>query len=194
MSRISFGVVGAGWRTEFYMRIAAAAPDVFETPIVVVRNSAKAALFGQQWGCDVCGAVEDMLSRRKLDFAVTSVPWAPNPDIVKDLVRHGVPVLSETPPAPDVRALIELWNYVKQHDGRVCVAEQYFLRQRWALVWNVGFVGDQQHAAFEAFAAQRFRRPAARLASTDYHEGSIVRHTPSASVDAETLSRPRGRR
>jgi predicted dehydrogenase len=42
MSRISFGVVGAGWRTEFYMRIAAAAPDVFETPSVVGRNSAKA--------------------------------------------------------------------------------------------------------------------------------------------------------
>lgn len=187
MSRISFGVVGAGWRTEFYMRIAAAAPDVFETPIVVVRNSAKAALFGQQWGCDVCGAVEDMLSRRKLDFAVTSVPWAPNPDIVKDRVRHGVPVLSETPPAPDVRALIELWNYVKQHDGRVCVAEQYFLQPYFSAVRRVidsgrlGVVSQAQISAAHGYHGMSLMR---KTLGIDFENATIFSRSFAAPLVA----------
>ena len=70
MSRIRFGIVGAGWHAGFFLRNAATALEHFEIPVVVARNP---------------------------DFAVTSVSWATNPEIVKNLVRRGVPVLCETP-------------------------------------------------------------------------------------------------
>ena len=49
MSRIQFGVVGAGWRAEFFLRIAAAAPEHFELPTVVARNPENAKRFAATW-------------------------------------------------------------------------------------------------------------------------------------------------
>ena len=60
------------------------------------------------------------------DFIVTAVPWAANPAIVEQAVHRGVPVLSETPPAPDLAALRSLWDAVGR-SGLVQVAEQYLL-------------------------------------------------------------------
>ena len=97
MSRIGFGIVGAGWRAEFFLRIAAAAPEHFEMPVVVARNPEKAKRFADLWPCAIVATTDEMLAGRTLDFAVTSVSWATNPEIVKNLVRRGVPVLCETP-------------------------------------------------------------------------------------------------
>ena len=55
-----------------------------------------------------------------LDFVVTSLPWATNPELIKVLVERGVPVLSETPPAPEVADMIDLWEYVEEKGGKVC--------------------------------------------------------------------------
>jgi predicted dehydrogenase len=60
------------------------------------------------------------------DFIVTAVPWAANPAMVEQAVHRGVPVLSETPPAPDLAALRSLWDAVGR-SGLVQVAEQYLL-------------------------------------------------------------------
>ncbi len=35
MGKIRFGVVGAGWRAEFFTRVAGAAPDVFAVPVLL---------------------------------------------------------------------------------------------------------------------------------------------------------------
>ncbi len=50
------------------------------------------------------------------------------------LVERGVPVLSETPPAPEVADVIDLWEYVEDKGEKVCVAEQYFLQPYYAAV------------------------------------------------------------
>ena len=153
MSRIRFGLVGAGWRAEFYLRIAAAAPEFFEMPAVVVRNPEKAKAFAEQWQSPVFATTDEMLAGGDLHFVVTSVPWAPNPGIVKELVRRGVPVLSETPPAPDLEGLVDLWNFVQASDGRVSVAEQYFLQPRFAAIRQVidaGLIGAVSQAQISA--------------------------------------------
>jgi predicted dehydrogenase len=60
------------------------------------------------------------------DFVVTAVPWDANPAVIVEAVERGLPVLAETPPAPDREGLRALWQAVGE-SGLVQVAEQYLL-------------------------------------------------------------------
>jgi predicted dehydrogenase len=60
------------------------------------------------------------------DFVVTAVPWDANPGVIRAAAERGLPVLAETPPAPDLDGLRALWDAVGG-SGRVQVAEQYLL-------------------------------------------------------------------
>ena len=43
-------------------------------------------------------------------------------------MNRGIPVLSETPPAPDLTALLKLYQHYKEKNGKIQVAEQYHLQ------------------------------------------------------------------
>ena len=58
----------------------------------------------------------------KIRFGVVGSGW------------RAVPVLSETPPAPEVADMIDLWEYLEQKGEKVCVAKQYFLQPCYAAV------------------------------------------------------------
>ena len=92
----------------------------------LARRSEKVNLLARTWGCSTYATMDSMLEKESLDFVITSLPWATNPELIKVLVEHGVPVLFETPPAPEVADMIDLWEYVEEKGGKVCVAEQYF--------------------------------------------------------------------
>jgi len=110
----SFVVVGAGWRAEMFWRLAAALPDL-RCLGAVVRSprSLPVPTFAS-------------LDEVRPDFVVTAVPWDANPAVVRDAVRRGLPVLAETPPAPDADGLRALWSAVGA-SGLVQVAEQYLM-------------------------------------------------------------------
>jgi predicted dehydrogenase len=110
----SFVVVGAGWRAEMFWRLAGALPDV-ECLGAVVRTPR-----------DLPVPAFASLDEVRPDFVVTAVPWGANPAVVEDAVRRGLPVLAETPPAPDVPGLHALWSAVGG-SGLVQLAEQYLL-------------------------------------------------------------------
>jgi predicted dehydrogenase len=110
----SFVVVGAGWRAEMFWRLAAGLPDV-ECLGAVVRSPRELPV-----------RTFASLDEVRPDFVVTAVSWGPNPGVIVDAVRRGLPVLSETPPAPDLAGLRELWAAVGD-SGLVQVAEQYLL-------------------------------------------------------------------
>jgi predicted dehydrogenase len=95
---------------------------------VVVRDAAKGHAFESKWGVPAFRTVDELLEQVPLQFAVTCVPWDVNPSIVKVLTTRGVPVLSETPPAPDVAQMTDLCRSVVANGGKVQVAEQYHLR------------------------------------------------------------------
>ena len=114
----SFAVVGAGWRAGAYWRLAADLEDV-SCVGVVVRSSRRLPV-------PTFGSLDECLAVAKPDFLVTAVPWAVNPGVVEQAVDRGVPVLSETPPAPDLAGLRMLWEAVGR-SGLVQVAEQYLL-------------------------------------------------------------------
>ena len=153
MKQIRFGMVGAGWRAAFYLRIARALPDRFAVTGVVVRNAEKRERFARVWGCPVHASLEEMLAADDPLFVVTSVPWPVNPGLVKELVQRGKPVLSETPPALDLAQMTDLYRTVGERGGTVQVAEQYFLQPHHAARLEVirsGVIGTVSQAQISA--------------------------------------------
>ena len=125
MSKIEFGIVGgAGWRAEFYLRIAAALPERFHITGMVVRNEEKACGVESAWGVRTYRTIDEMLRAGAPAFVVTSVPWAANPAVICELTARQVPVLSETPPARDVSEMTGLVDFIRT-GAKIQVAEQY---------------------------------------------------------------------
>jgi predicted dehydrogenase len=120
----SIAVIGAGWRAQFFIRLAKMMPEKFEIVGVVARTEDVRTELSLEFGVQTFSSVSQLLSYKKPDFAVTSVSWDANPGIVEELVNAGVHVLSETPPAPTLEALQQLWKQVGS-SGLVQVAEQY---------------------------------------------------------------------
>jgi predicted dehydrogenase len=121
---VRFGIVGHGWRADFYLRLARLLPTRFECVGVVVRRPEVAARLGRQWGVATFAGMGELLADAAPEVVVTSVPREANPGVVQSLVEHGTVVLAETPPAGDVEGLRELWGAVGA-SGLVQVAEQH---------------------------------------------------------------------
>ena len=93
---------------------------------------------------------------------MVSVPWPVTPEVIREVVALGIPVLAETPPAPDAEGLRELW----------------------ADVGSTGLVQVAEHSPFHAVARgpdrggrpDRRRRRAYRSRSTHlYHAVALIR-------------------
>lgn len=138
-----FAVVGSGWRARFFLRLASMAPERLQVTSVVTRSSERGEELTAAWGVRTVRSVAEALAERP-EFVVASVTWEHMPVLVRELVAAGVPVLAETPPAPDPAGLRSLWADVGG-GGRVQVAEQYLLMPghaaRLALVRD-GVIGD----------------------------------------------------
>jgi predicted dehydrogenase len=122
----TFGVIGSGWRSAFFLRLARAAPDRLRATAVVTRSAARGAEVTARWGVPTCRSARELLAAERPDFVIVSVPWPVAPDATRELVALGVHVLAETPPAPDLPGLRALWTDVGASE-LVQVAEQYLL-------------------------------------------------------------------
>lgn len=127
---IRFGVVGTGWRTEFFLRVAQARPDLFEAVGVVSRDPARTAAWAKPFGVPLYASLDELLHQNPL-FVITSVPWDSNPGIITTLAERGIPVLSETPPATHADEMTALYRLVEQ-GAKIAVAEQYHLHPHHA--------------------------------------------------------------
>ncbi|MDT3345435.1 Gfo/Idh/MocA family protein [Microbacterium aquilitoris] len=119
-----FAIIGTGWRSEFFLRIAAAAPERLQAVGVLARSDASAARVAG-WNVPIHRSLDDLLAARP-DFVIASVSWPAMPAVITELVERGVRVLAETPPAPDADGLRKLWHDVGA-SRLVQVAEQYML-------------------------------------------------------------------
>jgi predicted dehydrogenase len=120
----SIAVIGAGWRAQFYIRLAKMMPEKFEIVGVVARKEDVRTKLNLDFGVQTFSSVSQLLSYKKPDYAIVSVSWDANPGIVEELVTAGIHVLCETPPAPTLEALQALWKNVGS-SAMVQVAEQY---------------------------------------------------------------------
>jgi len=124
MCKTKFVIIGGGWRSEFYLRIAKEMPERFEVSGMVIRNDVKGKEIAKKWNVKVFTSIENLLKVINPSFAVVSVPREVCPKIIKELTLKNIPVLAETPPAEDLEGLIEL-NKLTRDGAKVQVAEQY---------------------------------------------------------------------
>ena len=122
----TYAVVGSGWRSEFFLRFSRLLGDNLNLVGVVARNDSKRAEISSTYDVPTYQSVSDLLKVTSPDFVVVAVSWEQNPLVVTEIVAAGIPVLCETPPAPDVEGLRKLWNSVGA-SNLVQVAEQYHL-------------------------------------------------------------------
>ncbi len=123
-SPVPVGIVATGWRADFFAKLALGMPDRFALVGVVSRRPESAERAAAAWGVTAYATPAELVRAQRPEFVVSSVPWSANPDVVRELVDAGTAVLTETPPAPDVDGLRQLWAAVGGAN-RVQVAEQY---------------------------------------------------------------------
>jgi len=175
-SQVTFGVVGTGWRAQFYLRLARLLPDRLAITGVGVRRASTAARVTERWGLPAYLSPAELARHQRPDFVVSSVPWKANPGTVTALVEAGMRVLSETPPAPDIDGLRALWSSVGRLD-QVQVAEQYLLMPGHA-------------ARREIVARGSIGTPSSvQVSSThNYHAVSMMRGLLGTGFDPPTVS------
>lgn len=124
MAPIRYGIVGSGWRAEFFARMARLMPERFACTGVVTRTAERGAEVEAAWGVPTVRTIEELVvgGAERPEFVVVAVPWPVTPEATRELVAMDVPVLAETPPAPDADGLRALWSDVGA-SGLVQVAE-----------------------------------------------------------------------
>ena len=179
----TFGVIGSGWRSAFFLRLAQAVPDRLRATGVVTRSAGRGEQIEARWDVPTFRSVAELLlAPGAPDYVIVSVPWAVTPEATRELVALGAHVLAETPPAPDLAGLRALWADVGA-SGRVQVAEQYLLMPG--------------HAARRAIVADgAIGEPTSvQVSSTHlYHAISLIRGLLGVRFAPAVVSRPHVRR
>ena len=161
MAKLRYLVVGSGWRSLFYVRIAQALPQQFELCAVLCRSEEKADQL-RRYGAPASTSAEACAALRP-DFVVVAVNKAALAQVSREWLDRGFAVLCETPAALEEEQLRGLWQ-LHSAGARLQIAEQYWLYPALA-------------ARLEAVRQGLVGRPAfARLSlAHGYHAASLAR-------------------
>ena len=159
---IKYGIIGAGWRSEFYLRIAALMPDTFKVSGIYIRNKQKREEFSQKYNAPIFDTLEKLL-QTDFDFIVSCVNKAGICDTVKELGSKNIPLLTETPIGTSISEIDDFLAEIKP-DWRVQVAEQFHFQPRNAAIKRViesGILGEITQVQLSC--------------CHDYHAASLIR-------------------
>lgn len=120
---VRIGLVGTGWRADFFLRLAAVLPDC-EVVAVATRDADKGAAIEAAWSIPATRTAAELVDSYRPHFVVASVARAAMPAVIQTVASRGVAVLAETPPATDLISMQELWAALDRPE-LVQVAEQY---------------------------------------------------------------------
>jgi predicted dehydrogenase len=173
---VRFGIVGAGWRAHFFLRVARQLPERFRVSGVVARDPARAAAITAAWQVPAYRDLGELLAAETPAFVVLSVPRLIAPDLLAELAGRRVPALTETPPAADLAGLHAVWQLVA---GGACiqVAEQYLFQPLHAArlaVVRSGRLGRVSHAQVSV--------------AHDYHGISLLRLLLDVRFEQATIT------
>lgn len=127
--RISFGIIGDGWRAAFYHEIARKLPQHFRVSAVYIRDSSKRTETEARWQTAVVESVEQLAACS--DFVVLAVAKPAAAAWLLHLAERHIPVLAETPTAAGEEELAQLLPLAAQNP-LIQVAEQYPLQPHQA--------------------------------------------------------------
>jgi predicted dehydrogenase len=77
----TFGVVGAGWRAEFFVRLARLLSDQLTLVGASVRRSEVAEQLTRRWGVPAFLSPTELVHSRRPDFVISCVPSSANPEV-----------------------------------------------------------------------------------------------------------------
>jgi len=159
---LSFVIVGSGWRSEFYVRIAKQYPEQFELKYMLCRTTEKADKMAAKYDIPTTTSEEACVAA-KPNFVVVAVNYDGLFETTKKWAQKGFPVLCETPAATSVENLKEVWSMV-QSGAKIQIAEQY---HRYPII----------AAGLKAVAEDKLGDPYAVHLSMahDYHGISMIR-------------------
>lgn len=123
MDKIRFIIVGSGWRSLYYVRIAKALPEIFELCAMYCRTEEKAQKIAEEHLIHTTTSIEECESYQP-DFVVVVVNKASIAEVSMEWMKRGFTVLCETPAAMDLETLNKLWDMHNQ-GYKLVVAEQY---------------------------------------------------------------------
>ena len=127
MGKYHFIIIGSGWRSLYYVRIAKAMPDILRLDAMYCRTQEKADKMAEEFSIHTTTSIEECVGY-KPDFAVVAVNKTSICDVSIEWMDRGITVLSETPAALDMDSLKKLYRYHMSDDKtdkKQVVAEQY---------------------------------------------------------------------
>lgn len=163
MEKYRFVIVGSGWRSLFYVRIAKALSHHFELCAMLCRTQEKADRMAADHGIHTTTSAEECVEM-KPDFVVVAVNKASIADISKEWLERGFTVLCETPASLELKTLHELWTLHEQ-GAKLAVAEQYIFYPFYYAIDQAlrqGWIGDPYSAVVSL--------------AHEYHGASLIRH------------------
>lgn len=159
---ISFLIVGSGYRSEYYGRIAKTYPDLFRA-LFLCRSEEKVQLIKHNTGIEATTSLEAAISFAP-DFVVVAVDRGHIAKVAEEWALRGFPVITETPVGESMESLKRIWDLCNKESAKIVCCEQYYRQPMLSLGLSLvekGLIG----------------KPSTGYLSMvhDYHAASILR-------------------
>ena len=171
---LRFIVVGSGFRSLYFGRIAKTYPTEFEMVYMLCRTEEKAKKIAGEHHIPTTSSIE-ACEEAKPDFVVIAVDRASMAAVTEEWIKKGYPVVTETPVGATKEELKKIWEW-KQQGAKITVCEQY---HRYPTVM----------AGLKAIEEGKIGDPYAVSLSLahDYHGVSLIRRMLRNGIEPVTL-------
>lgn len=172
LDKIKFVIVGSGWRSLYYVRIAKALPEQFELCAMLCRTHEKAEKMSEAYNIHTTTSIQEC-KNSKPDFVVVVVNKTDIAKVSMEWLDYGFTVLCETPASLDTDILKKLWSMHKA-GKKLVVAEQYTRYPTYRSMLKVldsGIIGEPDCLNISL--------------AHEYHGSSLIRMFLHQSVDLQ---------
>lgn len=175
MDKYRFIIVGSGWRSLFYVRVAKTLSHHFELCAMLCRTQEKADRLAAEHGIHTTTSIEECMEM-KPDFVVVAVNKASIAEVSKEWLEKGFTILCETPASLELETLHELWALYEQ-GAKLAVAEQYIYYPNYYAIGQAleqGLIGEPYCAVVSL--------------AHEYHGASLIRSFLKEDMTPFTIS------